>query len=204
MVHNLCSNIIYIYRIDYNYTHAYQRSLFIITPCHLFTTCGIYSWCGVGESFIFSWTFWSVCVCRWEWSFTFVIASIADLSVFAHFRLVCCVAWRPSYMLSQCIVWWPALLCCVVWWCPCGRRVSLNRCYCLWSWCVHLIQWWCCLLSVACRRALWSVVVDAFVVIVWPVEFYCDIWYVCHNVYVCWDGWEAGWCYWWRWFGDGT
>ena len=32
--------------------------------------------------------------------------------------------------------------------------------------------------------ALWSVVVDAFGVIVWPVEFYCDIWCACHNICV--------------------
>ena len=65
-------------------------------------------------------------------------------------------------------------------------------CYCAEYWfCPSTDDGVCNFLHVdfdVLNSALWSVVVDAFSVIVWSVEFFCDVWYACHNVYVCWGG----------------
>ena len=130
VVHNLWSNV----GSNYNYTHMHINIHFSQSPLsQSFTGYGMYLRCGVGESFILPCSFWWVCVCWWEWSFTFVIASVAIYCwfVFAHLCLVCCVAWRPSHRLSQCIVWQPRPLYCVIWWCPGVRKVLVNTCYCL-------------------------------------------------------------------------
>ena len=68
----------------------------------------------------------------------------------------------------------------------------VDGCYCAEHWfCPSTDDGVCNFLHVVfyvLNGALWSVVVDAFGVLVWPVEFYCDIWYVCHHVYMCWGG----------------